>query len=82
MGTAYQPVLLQHVQIAPHGLLGDPEVSSELSDVHGSRTACRFQNPASSLLGVHGDTSVSRLRAVSVPHQQIPEALPVRAFGH
>jgi hypothetical protein len=61
--TPDQPVPLQPVEIAPYGLLGDPEFGGELADVHGSETAGRFQNSPSSLLGVHGDTSVSRLRA-------------------
>lgn len=56
VGAADQSMPFQQAEIAPHGLLGDTEAGCEFSDIHGSGTACRFQNSASSFFGVHGDT--------------------------
>jgi hypothetical protein len=79
VGSPNQPVHLQQVQIAPNCFLGNPKIGSELSDIHGPATARLFQDSASSFIGVHGDTSVSRLCS-ACPRWLNSEARLVRAL--
>ena len=62
MGTPDQTVLLQHAQIAAHGLPGHPEVRGELADVDDPGTPRHVEDLPTAFLRVH-TASPASLRA-------------------